>query len=304
MSDDLSAFVQEASFEGIRFPVSRITTSGGHDLAEHTAYRRDGADVEACGRRAYQGSFDIPLVNAPDLVARYGTLYPDLLTTLVALFEGVPLGRFVHPTTGAMTIGLKRWEREDSPVMRNGVMLVVDYVEHSATAQLALADGTVPTDPTTGAVTRAVAADAACVAAGSGSTPMTSVVTTQVAFLGAGARSYPEVLGALRAMLDLVTTNVAWLARLTPTALTMFDVHAAAVALEALRASLYALRDAYLPRPEAVRYYTTPRVMAAWEVAQNVYNDMSKAGVIRAANSIADFSAIPAGRVLTILPID
>lgn len=320
MTDSLATNAQESSFRplslgtwSVTFPVTSIQTKGGHRLALHEAYKRPGADVEACGREPYTFTVAVPLVNDPGLVTRYGTLFPDLMNAVIAAIESNPVLTFTHPIEGTLNVGVKSWSRTDDPDHRAGPVLTIELVEHNATlAILRALDGSTPTDSTSAAPLQAKAADSA---ASTAKLPTAdtqtlgaywlafNVFTEALAFLALGTITFAQIQATLAAMRAPVTWNLALVAAQPFNAATAANVHALVVALETLQATVYQLQSVYLPGLGQTRYYTTPRVMADWEVAQAMYGDISAAGGIRAANALSNYSAIPMGTVLTILPL-
>lgn len=298
MADEFSTLIADASFEGILFPVETASTDSGHDAAEHTAYRRRGADIEPTGRQADRGTLTIPLVNTPALAARYGTLFPDLYRTLRALFEEVPIGELLHPTRGTFQALIKSWHEELSPDSRSGTVLKVDWVEHNASALAQTApDGGPPSDTTANASELASVADAKMAAVpSSGYTPVAPTFNTQLAILDGPGLTFADVGACFRVLFGAVDANLA-LATLATAA-----AYEARSALENLRAAVVAMQSRYQPQRDRVRLFTVPQTMALWQVAQIVYGDASLDGLILAANAIEDALFVPAGRVLTILP--
>ena len=152
----------DAEYNGIRFPVERAEWQGGNDLVEHTAYRRPGADIEPTGRKPYRGSFVIPLINTPALVARYGQLFPGLRYDLVTAFEDRPIATLWHPTLGQLVAAIGDVSETASAEDRGGVRLTVQWVEHDASVALARGpDSPAPDAAQQGVTQRAERADVA-----------------------------------------------------------------------------------------------------------------------------------------------
>jgi hypothetical protein len=68
---------------------------------------------------------------------------------------------------------------------------------------------------------------------------------------------------------------------------------------EVAHPTVLGLRAQYLPSPTA-RYYTVPAGMALFEVAQLVYGDASRVGVLLGANSVSDPLLLAPGRVILV----
>jgi prophage DNA circulation protein len=294
MSDFLSTLA-EASYEGKRFPIVSAETKGGNDVARHVAYRRRGADVEFTGLRAYEGSFQIPLINTPALVATYGDLANDLRADLLSLFETTPIGQLQHPTFGVLTAAITDWSEPLDAGSRSGVTWSVSWVEHDGTASLTItSDGAVAA---TGNSVEDMAASADTSAAGiQGYTPTKPVVASNVAFLEAAPRSFTQVLDAFRQMSQVVNNNLGL------NGMNGASVNAATRAQMNLRSAIDALRSQYVVGDASLRYYTVPAGMAAWEVSQLVYGRSDRVRDLMSANAFTDPLAIPAGSIITVVP--
>lgn len=288
--------LSEASYEGMTFPLGNAPSEGGNDIVEHVAYRRAGCDAEPTGWRAWKGTLTIPCVNTAVMVARYGTLWPDKINDLIALFQEKPRGELNHPTMGVMTVAITDVSRSAETGTRNGEVLTVKWVEHNASLALLIgATGTPTTDPTTTISEKAAEADAAGEDL-AGYTPLADTIDAQALFLEETPRTYSEVLGAFHLMDSVVASN------LTLPSVTAIGGYETTLALLSLRSALQAYRARFLPNINGVRYYTTPTTMSASEVALVCYGDLGKIGLVYASNTLLDPMMIPSGRVLTILP--
>ena len=128
--------LSEATYQGVTFPVSDAPCEGGNDFAEHTAYRRAGADMEPTGWRAWSGSLTIPCINTEALTRRYGVLWPDKRTELLDLFRENPRGELSHPLLGSLVVAITDVSQSGGSDVRNGVTLTVRWKEHNATLAL------------------------------------------------------------------------------------------------------------------------------------------------------------------------
>jgi hypothetical protein len=286
----------EASYEGVTFPLQDAPVEGGNDFAEHTAYRRSGADMEPTGWRAYSGALTIPCINTAGLVSRYGKLWPDKSNDLISLFREKPRGTLVHPLLGTLTVAVMDVSQSGDVGVRNGVTLVVKWKEHNASLALLVgSDGVLTTDPTTTITTKATEADAA--GAGLvGYTPLASVVDTQTTYLEAAPRGYSDVQSAFRAMLAPLELN------LSLASVQSSNGYDAQVALLNLRVALLSYRARFLPGQSSLRYYTVPVEMTVADVSRVVYGNLSGMALLFAANTFVDPLSVAPGRVLTVLP--
>lgn len=297
MTDALST-LQEASFDGLDFPVETVELQGGNDLAEFSAFRRPGVDVQPTGRKAWRGTLVIPCINTPRLVARYGTLFPNLAYDLVEKFTSKPIAVLTLPTFGNLTAAIGGITHTSAADDRGGVRMRVEIVEHNATAALLFAE-TASGVPTDAAAAAPILADTADVAGESlrGYQPTKPTIDEQQDYLDAAPRTASQTDGAIRRMLAPVETNLAL------PSLAGLAGRDAFVATLNLRAGVLALRNALVPSLQTRSRYTTPRTMAAWEIALAVYRDATQTALILSANAFTDPTAIRAGTVVTILPL-
>ena len=298
MVDSLSR-LQEASFDGMEFPVETVEVNGGNDLAEFSAFRRPGVDVQPTGRKAWRGTLVIPCINTPLLVAKYGTLFPNLAYDLVDRFTAKPIATLTLPTFGNLTAAVGAITHTSSAEDRGGVRVRVEFIEHNATAALLFADTAsgAPVDASSSVPLLASTADAAG-APLPGYTPTASTVSAQQAYLDQAPRTASQTDGAFRKMLAPVEANLS-----LPAMATLSSRDAFVAALN-LRAGIIALRNAVVPSAQTRSRYTVPRTMAVWEIALAVYGDASQVQTILSANTFTDATAIRAGTVVSVLPID
>ena len=288
--------LSECTYEGLVFPVSECPVEGGNDFAEHTAYRRAGADMEPTGWRAWSGSLTIPLINTAILVKRYGVLWPDLRTALVDAFRETPRGALSHPLLGNLTVAITDVQQSGSVDVRNGVTLTVRWKEHNASVSLAIgADGVITTDPTTTVNTRAELADAAGVSL-TGYVAVAATISAEATFLEEAPRTYSDVLGAFGRMDAVVAANIA-----LPSVQSL-DGYACNVALLNLRATLVSYRGRFVPGDASLRYYVVPATMSLAEVALATYGSLNGITSVLSANTFTDPLNIASGTVVTILP--
>ena len=289
--------IPEASYRGILFPLETADVDGGTDFVEHVAYRRRGADMEPAGLKAYKGTLTIPLINSGPLVERYGTLWPDMRADLVQMFSDHPIGTLIHPTWGSLEVAILSWSTKDSPDLRNGQRLTVQWQEHNASlASLIALDGAVSTDPTTTVQSLATTADELS-AGKAGYIPLAPVfAVTMTALEAPEVLAYSEVLAAFSALFGAI--NYA----LTLASMTGLDAAAAYASLLTLRVATQGYYARFAPGISGVRYFVVPADMGVCEIAASIYNDLSKTSLLYAANSFSDPLLVPAGTIVTVLP--
>lgn len=284
---------QEARFERIAFPVSAFGAGSGHELVEHVSTGRRGADLEHTQEQANKGWLEIPFFNDAGLVAKYGPLLPDLYYALIAKFRERPIGDLVTPSEGAFRAGIKAWSKEvRADQTPGGFTLRVEWVEHNGESNAVFTP--YRPDPYSEVIDAASAWDTFRAALDSDllarTTALASLAETQVRALASGELSPIEAIGAVGVLLGPISQNL----RVVTTA-------ANADAVEALERMWVATDQVFSEIGSfAPNGYTTQLPMAAWEVAQDVYGDASKAKLILDANDVPDPLAIPPGTTLTI----
>jgi hypothetical protein len=300
MADLLGTVLVRAAFDGgdgpVEFPVGHWDVQEQYDVIEHYAPRRDGADLQTNGRRARRGTLEVPLLNDIGEGELFTARYFDLLRAI----DTGRIGTLSHPTKGTFQAAITLVDEKGDPQVRNGLMLVLTWVEHNNGAALLVADVGTQRDAPATTQARADAADAAMVAADPGAsyTLTRPVVDTQLAVLEtATAANFAAINAALRTMRAVASGNMA------RPAFAGVSGHFAARTLAALRASIGALRSRYLPDAARVREYVPTAQMADWEVARAVYGAAKYSPLIRQANSVPDFGAIAPGTRLVILPL-
>lgn len=289
MPDFYSTGLQEAEYEGVRFPCGAFDVQSGHDHATHTVYLRDGADLEPCGLRPRQGTLVVPLVNDTRLVQRYGTILPDLLLALDSTFAAKPIGSLTHPLYGTFAALIESWPTKGDPKDgRNSVGMVVHWIEHNATAMLTSTDAGSRSSPQTAAEIAAASADATMAATGlSGWSQVAPLLSVALGLIELGATSVAQITARIMAVVEVVDGNAALV-----TAATYSD---AATAQEDCRTALYQLLASLVP--EGVRQWTLPVTLALWEVAAILGVEESD---LAAANSVDDPLFVPAGTAITL----
>lgn len=294
---DILATLAQASYRGIIFPVESAPLEGGNDFAEHTAYRRPGADQEFTGRKAYTGSFTIPIINIPALEKVYGLMFPDLLLRLVAAFEETPTGPMVHPLLGAFEAAVTGWSHELDPSTRNGVKMVVRWAEQNGTAYF-LAPQTGTPDTVSSDTVSNLAAEADDAGADiTGYVPIADTVDGALDVLDEATQPFSTTVEMFRAMVQAVTGNQGLAAVQDPAG------WPCARALQNTLNAINGLRSAAGISDTGQRVYTLPTSMALFEVALAVYGDASQTSLLLSANAINDPMLIPAGTRLTVLSL-
>lgn len=107
-----------------------------------------------------------------------------------------------------------------------------------------------------------------------------------------------EVIEAFRPVIEALALNFAAIEPLGAMA------HDALASLESLRATVYGLRERYMPEASRQSIFVVPSTMPLWEIARLVYKDARKVNLLYRANVIVDAAEIPAGTRLVVLPAE
>ena len=301
MSVDNRDLFQRFAFDELRFPVTESTQQGARAVAEHEAWRRDGAELVDGGRKAFRGKVTAAFF---DSFVGYPGLYPDTFQSLLVRFWSVGSGRLSHPIHGTFDVMVPSWEPKLTAAATNGALIEFEWIEQRASSVgvIDLSFDRGAGDPRAEVLATAGTADQALVAVGV-ARPVPLVVTASTA-LKATARPLvaPEVGRAL-APLDgeLVRARQAVDGVVVVSDAMALPVWKARSSLVRLRAAAGRLRASLLPDPARAKVFTTTRPMTLAELSFAVYGTPFRAGDLRAANAIAA-DVVRAGRTLTVLP--
>lgn len=300
MAVDNADLFQRFAFDELRFPVTESSQQGSRAVAEHEAWRRDGAELVDGGRKAFRGKVTGAFFDTFDA---YPGLYPDTFQSLLVRFWSVGYGRLSHPILGTFDVMVPSWEPRITAGATNGAWVDFEWVEQRASSVgvIDLSFDRGAGDPRTEVAAQAETADAALAAVGAGR-PVPLAATTDAALaVTSKPLTAPEVgralspldaeLAAARAAVDAVTYADAL-------ALPLWRARAA---VTRLRAAVGRLRAALLPDPARARVFTTTRPMTVAELSHAVYGTPFRAADLRAANALAA-DLVRAGRTLTVLP--
>lgn len=289
MPDELAQTTAPFIYEGVEFPATDISTSFGHDSAQHKGYGQRGADIETTGPKPEVVRVKAVLINGLR-GWRGAPLYPDTYQRLLRALRTTPEGTLSHPTRGAMVVHFDEGSEEIRPVERRGVYLTLSFTEQQGTAEL-LEMASVRADAGAEMLSTAATADAA---KPDELAVILSDVEDALTYLEDASRTFAEAVTALDALSRGIEERLA-------------DPAAAAVELHPFRDAMWSLQTATLRYRE--RYTaTTPRTYTVTEDASiariaaspDVYGDASRAGDLLGANTILDPSRVPAGTVLAV----
>lgn len=289
MTDDLARTTAPFAFEGIEFPGTDITTSFGHDSAQHKGFGTRGADIETTGPKAEVIRVKAILVNG--LRGWRGEpLYPDTYQRLVRALKTTPNGALTHPTRGLLDVHFDEGTEEIRPVERRGVTLTLSFTEQQGTAELL---EMASAQPEAGAEMLSAAAAADAVKPDE-IEALTADVEATLVYLEDASRTFGEAVTALDALSRGIEERLA-------------DPAAAVVEMHPFRDALWSVQTATLRYRErytatTTRTYTVPEAASVARIAASgdVYGDASRAADLMAANTILDPTLVPAGTVLVV----
>lgn len=134
------------SWRDIQFPTTSVEVSFQQDLAEHRYYGVDGANVEATGRGPMNITVNIPMVNGivPGKNENWGVLYPTVFRALLRAAADRTIGLFIHPELDQIPAKVRSVDFKHDGQMRDGVAMVVSFVECPTAASDEVAVGDSP----------------------------------------------------------------------------------------------------------------------------------------------------------------
>lgn len=141
--------LDHCSFNGIAFPVEKISIVGGARRHLHEYPHTAGGATEKLGRRVYV--FRIETLFDEDWNDRYPALYPDGLEKLFAFFEQQITGGLDLPTLGKVDAWCTNWQKVMHYPIRSGERVDFEFEEDQSSlflidALLAAAATTIEVD--------------------------------------------------------------------------------------------------------------------------------------------------------------
>lgn len=289
MPDELAQTTAPFAFEGVEFPATDITTSFGHDSAQHKGFGTRGADIETTGPKAEVFRVKAVLLNGLR-GWRGAPLYPDTYQRLLRALKTTPEGLLTHPTRGVVLVHFDDGSEEIRPVERRGVYLTLTFTEQQGTAEI-LEMRSVTADAGTEMLSAAATADAAKPDEVDEILPL---VEEAISYCEEASRTFAEAVTQLDAVSRGIEERLA-------------DPAAAAVEMHPFRDALWSVQTATLRYRErytatTTRTYVVPAdaSLATIAASPDVYGDASRAGDLLGANTILDPSRVPAGTTLVV----
>jgi hypothetical protein len=288
MSDILDA-LPKASFAGIAFPYSKISIVGGLNHHLHTFLHRPGGEIEALGRKPYEFTFHCDFHTTMRAWAR---AYPDLLSSLVGLFETEVTAELRVPNVGTVRAKAIKWSRDLSARIRSGESAEFTFLEDTQnqrvqTATFGFSMAAVP-------IQAAVLSNA--VAARGLEPGLLDMLLDSLGELLA-LRDEAELVGAIvAAKAERVMNACAAL-----DALPVFEDPMNWPVLDAVRdvwASANTVSLDALARSLPLDSFFVPRTMTVSEVSVALYRDTSHAVELLQLNAFHDALAIPPGTIV------
>jgi hypothetical protein len=300
--DDLGRTLSPFSWEGIEFPGEDVSTSFGHDSAQHKGFGTRGADIETTGPKA-----KVVRVKAVFLNGLRGwrgdALYPDTYQRVVAALEANPEGLLGHPTRGAFAAHFDEGSEEIRAPQRRGLTITLQFTEQQGSAELIDMGWTVVGEPAQVVIGAAAAADAAAppgfldsiVALLEGAASLRERAMAVIATLEEANDSYVAVVSAL----DGFQQTLATIAEDPAAAVVEANPFRAAVATTL--AAVTRLRENVTGA--RVRRYIVPEEASLAMIAADpdVYGDASRAPELMASNLLLTPWSVAAGTVLTVV---
>lgn len=293
VDDELGRNLAPFAYEGIEFPAEDVSTTFGHDSAQHKGFGQRGADIETTGPKAEGVRVRAVLMNG--LRGWTGPkLWPDQYQRLVRALKTTPEGLLTHPTRGVMTVHFDEGSEEIKAPRRRGVSFTLTFTEQNGESEL-LEMAAATDDPASAMQTAAEDVDASKPEAAGATTALADEVQDALDFLEVSSRSFAEAVTRL----DALAENVR--ARLDDPAAAAVDAHPYRAALYAVQAATVRYRETYVGA--APRTFTVPEESSLARIAArpDVYGDARRQSDLARANHVPDPSRVLAGTVLLVV---
>lgn len=121
----------DASFRGVRFDVQGVDRSGTRSIAQNEYPYTAGAELDDLNLKARRFRFKVIV---------WGDDYEDRLQQLIDALEAPGAGELVHPVYGGIYAMPESWEDQHEADLVDGVMLSINFIEHSTRVLVFSAD--------------------------------------------------------------------------------------------------------------------------------------------------------------------
>lgn len=128
---ELSDSFFPCSFRGIQFPVTSMSVSQTHDMAEHKYYGVPTANVEMTGRNSLTFEAEIPFVNGitPGKNERWGKLFPEDFMKFASAMNNTTSGLLDTPQLAGIVVKPVSLEYKHDANIRDGVVVTARWIE-------------------------------------------------------------------------------------------------------------------------------------------------------------------------------
>lgn len=119
------------SLPALKFPVSKISESGGNRIVKRERPYRDGAKLDDTGSNAKQWTLTVVFDNGVDEegLDESKPLYPDVLNELIASFDTHEAGDLVIPTRGRVRARAESYQRDETESERDEGVVSFTFTE-------------------------------------------------------------------------------------------------------------------------------------------------------------------------------
>lgn len=125
--------LQRASWNGIEFPVRRLSVRGALRYHVHEYPHAAGGAFENLERKLYEVRMTCPFLQR---FSKYPDLWPIRLATLRTQFETGEAGKLTIPTIGTITARCVAWPEEMDAKVQSGVMVEFEFIEDQSQLNL------------------------------------------------------------------------------------------------------------------------------------------------------------------------
>lgn len=118
------------AFNGVKFPISKLTMHGSIRDHTHEFWKRPGAMPEKGGRKPYTVTVTAMFHTT---IKNFGKLFPDKMLELRGLFEKQTTATLVVPHVGSVQMYAADWSESLDPHMQSGMNVDITFKEDTWT---------------------------------------------------------------------------------------------------------------------------------------------------------------------------
>lgn len=282
--------LKRAGFGGLEFPIRSCRMKCTYRVHQHVYLKTPGAALEKMCRTPYRVDMEIEFDTD---IQGYGSLWPNTLASLRALFEQGVTAPLVVPTVGSFPCVITEWEQVNESRLRSGEHVHITLEEDNTVAFLAAA--------------LAGVSSASVESTNEGFVAVSRTIEPRPDIFDDIQEAVNDVLGfvdQVQLKQNLLAAKIEGLAALIQSAdrtvqqLQDPSNFPVVYALQDLLLSTIELLEDITQQQGEARVYTVPMTMSVGAISFAIYGDTSHFDELVSNNRIDDPFAVPAGTAL------